>query len=81
MAAHILDVELRIELRIDLDIALVLLRPDMRELRPRALFGLCAFLGEAVDAEEFGVRVGGGPFGEEDVVLVVEGCEVAHVVA
>lgn len=42
---------------------------------------LGALLGEAVDAEELGIGVGGGPVGEEDVVLEIEGGEVADVVA
>lgn len=42
---------------------------------------LGALLGEAVDAEEFRARVGGRPFGEEDVVFEIEGGEVADVVA
>jgi len=40
-----------------------------------------ALLGEAIDAEEFRIRVGGRPFGEEDVVFEIEGGEVADVVA
>ncbi len=42
---------------------------------------LGALLGEAVDAEEYRARVGGRPFGEEDVVFEIEGGEVADVVA
>lgn len=53
----------------------------MRELRAGRLVRLGALLGQAVDAEEFRVRVGGRPFGEEDVVFEIEGGEVADVVA
>lgn len=81
MAADILDLELAVEVGVDLHIALVLLRPDVCELRAGGLVRLGALLGEAVDAEEFGIWVGGGPVGEEDVVLEVEGSQVADVVA
>jgi len=80
MAADILDLELAVKLLIDFQIPLVLLRPDMREFRACCLLALLTLLRQAVDAEQLGGGVGGRPVGEEDVVLEIEGGEVADVV-
>ena len=81
MTANIFIVKLPIKVRIHLHTLLILHSPDMCELRAGGFGARFAFLGEAIDAEDFGRREGASPFGEENVVFKVQGGDVAHVVA
>lgn len=84
MAIGILVVEVRVKLFADFDIALVVLLEDngkgvLVDLGILALLG--ALLGETLGADDLGVGVFLGPFGDEDVVLEIEGDDVAYVAA
>lgn len=92
MVGEVLDVEISVKVRADVDgfaggvggAGALVFGDDYGEGFV-ADFGVVGYLealfGESFGSDEFGVGVGGGPFGEEDVVFKVRGDEVADVAA
>lgn len=82
MAINILVIKVGVKLGINLELLLVALCKDYRELVVVDLGVvelLRTLLGEALDANDFGSRVLFGPLGDEDVVLIVESSDIGDV--
>lgn len=80
MTAHILIIELLIELGIHFQGILILHCPDVRELGARGFMIGFTFLGEAFHTEDFCRGKGARPFSKEDVMFEVQGGKIGDVV-
>lgn len=81
VAVDILVVEVGVEVRVDLEVGLVLGGEDVLEAGAGGFVALGAFFGQPFGTQEPGGGEGRGPFGEEDVVLEVWRDQVLHLAA
>ena len=81
VTTNIFVVEFTVKILVDREAFPVLLRPYMRELCPSSFLIRLSLLGKTLDSQQFRVGIGFGPFGDEDVVLKVHGCQICDIVS
>ena len=81
MAVNVLVVELAVKIRINGHFSFILRREDMAELRTCGGGIFLSLLGQALDTDDGCCREGACPVADEDVVLIIQGGDVADVVA